>query len=129
MIRLASSPEPHFGKPERTAFEMFKVQNGVAHSKRNMPEQGPMQGPSPKLNAAKSEQPCDISPADWDALFNAVTERLEACSGPAPLDEIPELAAEHDIGRIQNTVRECVDSMNRLHAALPRDWHQRKQYE
>jgi hypothetical protein len=127
MIRLASSPEPHALKPERTALGMFKTQNMTEGAHRNIAEQGPqpMPGPNPEPDAA-------ISPADWDVLFNAVTERLEACSGLAPLDEIPELEAEPSMGRtrsLQATVRDCVNSMNRLHAALPRDWHPRKSTE
>jgi hypothetical protein len=131
MIRLASSPEPHTVKPERTALDMFKAQNGVGHAHRNIPEQGPepKPGPNPEPDAAISDEPSSIAPEDWGALFKAVTERLEACSGHASLDEIPELGAEHHNGNtpdFQVSVRDCVDAMNLLRAALPGEWHPRK---
>jgi hypothetical protein len=117
---------------DAAALDIFKAQKVANRAHHNILEKGPepTPGPNSEPNAAINDEPYDINPADWDALFNAVTERLLACVGPTKLDGIPALGEEHALGRtssFQETVRECVESMNRLNAALPRDWHPSKQ--
>lgn len=92
------------------------------HAPRPEPEPEPNPAPDDTLSTRQS----DISPADWDAMFDAITERLEACTGPAPLESSPGDVPGPELGMttsLQATVRDCVVSMNLLHAALPPEWH------
>ena len=133
MIQLAQLPEPHRSTSVRFARAMVKAQNMLGAGHRSIPvrepDPEPIPGPNPEPDATISNGSLDITPADWDALFSAVTDRLEDCSGPAPLDQLPGLVPEHGLGMtpdFHETVRECVDAMHRLHVALPSDWHQHK---
>ena len=107
---------------------MFKEANlfDARHFNGHVPKPEPEPQPNPEPDAAigtrtdQTPHTGDISPADWDALFHAVTARLQACSGPANWEHLP----EHRLGAtatLQVTVRECAASLNRLHAALLRD--------
>ena len=76
----------------------------------------------------QTDQAPSISPADWDALFYAITARLRACAGSDSLDHLP----EHMLGvtaSLQATARECAASLNKLHAALVRERHQHQPSE
>ena len=110
---------------------MFKPDNrlGTAPKSSHAPKPDPEPNPEPDaaigIRSAEIAQACDISPADWDALFHGITARLEACSGPASLEHLP----EHMLGvtaSLQVTVRECVASLNRLHAELV---HERQKHQ
>ena len=129
MIRLATSPEPHKATTARSVLAMFKANNMTHTTHRNIPAPDPDPEPNPEPDAAISAQQCDITPADWDVLFHAVTARLQACSGPATAEQLSEHVPEHLLGvtaSLQATVRECVASLNQLHAVLTRERQQRR---
>lgn len=132
MIRLADSFDPPLVRNAPSVLAMFKEANlfDAAHVSAHAPTHAPPHvpkpepQPNPEPDAAVSSQNTEINLADWDALFHAITARLQACSGPASLEHLP----EHMLGvtaTLQVTVRECAASLNRLHAALVRERQQR----
>ena len=132
VIRLATSFEPYLARATPSALAMFKADNMFDTTPSSSPAPKPDPQPNPEPDAAiDTTNVCtapatDISPADWDALFHAITARLQACSGPASVDHLP----EHMLGvtaSLQVTVRECAVSLNRLHAALVRERQQHQQ--
>ena len=127
MIRLATSPEPHTVSNARSVLALFKPSNMIATTHRSIPAPEPDPEPNPAPDAAVNTQECGIDPSDWDVLFHAVTVRLQACTAPVPLEQLRDNTHGHELGMtasLQVTVLDCVESMNLLHAALPRDWHQ-----
>lgn len=124
MIRLATSTEPHTARIARSVLAMFKANNMTDTTHRNIPAPEPDPEPNPEPDAALTAQRSDINPADWDVLFHAVTARLEACTGPAPLEQLPEQLLGVT-APLQATVQECVASLNQLHAVLTRERQQR----
>lgn len=103
---------------------MFRVDNMTDTTHRSIPAPDPDPEPNPEPDAAISARLSDITPADWDVLFHAVTARLQACTGPAPLEQLP----EHLLGvtaTLQATVRECVASLHQLHVVLTLERQQR----
>ena len=127
MIRLATSPEPHIVSNARSIFALFKRSNMTATTHRSIPAPEPDPEPNPAPDAALNTRECDIDPSDWNVLFHAVTARLQASTGPVPLGQLRDHAHGHELGMtasVQATVLDCVESMNLLHAALPREWHQ-----
>ena len=136
MIRLANSFEQHAVSNAPSVLAMFKTDNmfqtapmsGPAPKPRPEPDPEPNPEPDAAISLSTTEivQASSISPADWDALFHAITARLEACCGPASSDHLP----EHTLGvtaSLQATVRECAASLNQLHAALVRERQQHPQ--
>ena len=125
MIRLASSPEPHTMTSAVTALSQLRAIRMNDESHRDIPAPEPDPEPNPEPDAALKAQACAISQADWDTLFDAVTERLQSSTGPAALQSIP----EHLLGvvsTLQETVGECVESLNSLHAMLVREREQHR---
>ena len=134
MIQLASAPDlsqqPHNASTAGFILTMFKDPSRLdssipsIHAPRPDPERNPDPEPNPEPDSAVSAKHSDITPADWDTLFHAVIARLETCAGHAPLAQMP----EHALGvtaTLQATLRECVASMNWLHAALLRERQER----
>lgn len=105
---------------------MFKANNMTHTTHRNIPAPDPDPEPNPEPDAELAARFPNISPADWDRLFDAVTERLQASAAPAPLEAV----AQHPLGMtatLEETVSECVESHNRLHTMLTRERQQRRQ--
>ena len=126
MIRLATSSEQTSAKTVLSVKAMFRV-NNITHP---IPCSNPVPKPGPELDAVVNARCFDITPADWDTLFYAVTARLQACAGPSTLGQLSGEVPEHLLGvpaSVQATVRECVMSMNQLHAALMHERQQRRQ--
>ena len=126
MIRLATSPEPHAVNTARSILNMFKTSGLPDPTHRSVPGPRPNPEPNPEPDAALAAHFPNISPADWDRLFDAVTERLQASTSPAPSDA----AAQHPLGMtatLEETVSECVESLNRLHTMLTRERQHRHQ--
>ena len=120
MIRLATSPEPYAARAESSILTTLKAKNMADEAHRNIPAPVPNPEPNPEPDAAIAAWRSGITPTDWDALFIAVTERLQASAVPAPLEP----ATEHPLGdpaTLEEIVLDCVVSLNRLHAALPRE--------
>lgn len=120
MIRLATSPEPHAARTESSKLTMLKTKNMADEAHRNIPAPEPNPEPNPQPNAAIAAWSSSITPADWDALFIAVTEQLQASITPVP----PEPSTHHPLGvagSLEETVQECVVSLKRLYATLLRD--------
>ena len=89
---------------------------------RDIPAPEPSPEPNPEPDAAIALRYSSMSPAQWDLLFDAVTERLQASAQSAPL-ELPAPADEHSLGiaaSLEEIVQECVVSFKRLRAAMPR---------
>ena len=131
MIRPAHFNDPYSVRRAPSVQALFKEANlfDARHVNGHVPKPEPEPQPNPEPDAAifsradQAFRTCDISPTDWDALFHAVTARLEACSGPANPRHLP----EHRLGAsatLQVTVRECAASLKRLHAALMRERQQ-----
>ena len=138
LIRLASSFETFAVSNVPTVLAMFKADGMSGPAAMSSPAPAPEPEPNPEPDAAvgimgaeitqsaQLSQDSDISPADWDTLFYAITQRLQACSGPVSVDHVP----EHMLGvtaSLQVTVRECAASLSRLHAALVRERQQHQQ--
>ena len=132
MIRLSSSHEPYAARAGPSVLaslkpkDMFNTAAPSSHAPKPDPQPNPEPDAAIGIRSAQVAQTSDINPADWDALFHAITARLEACSGPASLAHLP----EHMLGvtvSLQVTVRECVASLNRLHSELVRERQQRQQ--
>ena len=132
MIRIGSSHNPLTARSAGAALISFRSNDAPAADQPNVHAPRPDPEPNPEPDSAVHGQLPDISPADWDILFNAVVARLEACTGPAPLEQLPEHVPAHVKGVIQSlqaTVRECAESMRLLVAALPRKQQQRRRPE
>ncbi len=127
MIHLATSPEPQTLRNMRSSVPaMFRVSSLAKAGHRDIPAPEPDPEPNPEPDGAMTLQRTDIPIADWDALFRAVTDRLEACAGSVPSAHSP----EHLLGvtaSLQTTVRECVVSLNQLHVDLTRERKKRQQ--
>jgi len=123
MIRLATSPQPHSAIASRSILGTFKVNNLTAIPPRTIPAPRPDPDPEPNPEPDSALHAGDIAPADWDVLFDAVTARLQLCAGLSPLEPSQGQALGMTVS-LQATVRDCVLSMNLLHAALPHDWQQ-----
>lgn len=126
MIRLATSPDPHTVNATRSVLTMFKRNSMTDPTHRSIPGPRPNPEPNPEPDAELAARFPNISPADWDRLFDAVTERLQASAAPAPLEAV----AQHPLGMtatLEETVSECVESLNRLHTMLTRERQQRRQ--
>lgn len=123
MIRLASSPEPHTTSSALTVLSLLRANRMNQEAHRNIPAPEPDPEPNPAPDAALKPQACAVSQADWDILFDAVTERLKTITGHAVAEPMP----EHLLGMaatLQETVWECVDSLNSLHVMLVREREQ-----
>ena len=123
MIRIGTSPNQPTASSARAALTAFKANNAPAATQPNVHAPRPDPEPNPEPDSSLHGRQTDIPPADWDVLFNAVTARLEGCTGPAPLEQLPEHVPEHVkgvIATLQATVRECIESMHLLAAAVPR---------
>lgn len=77
--------------------------------------------PPPALALLASGK-ADIAPADWDLLFHAVIERLEALAGPvgpsAPLPHDSHALAERKAP--VDVLRECIAALDQLRASAVR---------
>lgn len=130
MIRLATSSEQPSARTVLSVQAMFRANNITATIPRSSPAPKPDPEPNPEPDSAVIARCFDITPADWDTLFYAVTARLQACAGPDTSEQFSEDVSEHLLGvpaSVQATVRECVMSMNQLHAALMYERQQRRQ--
>ena len=91
MIRLAQLPEPHRSTNVRLGPVMVQAQNISDAGHRNIPvrepDPEPIPGPNPEPDSTISNGEPDITSVDREALFSAVTDRLNACSGLAPRDD------------------------------------------
>ncbi len=121
MIRLATSPEPHTVRQAQSLLDTYRAHSLSDILTHGVPGPQPDPEPNPAPDSAVTTQICSISQPDWDTLFDAVTERLQN-SSKAAVAEQP--VAEHLLGvsaTLQETVWECVTSLNRLHAMLTRE--------
>ncbi|WP_096698171.1 hypothetical protein [Polaromonas sp. AER18D-145] len=68
-----------------------------------------------------------IEVEDWDALFEAVKTTLRRIVGDrlGELPEVPVHSAALSASLVQAVVLDCVNSLDRLHAALKQDRSQR----
>lgn len=88
-------------------------------------------GLAPHLEAAPLDAPYDahlsIEVEDWDVLFDAVKTTLRRIVGDrlGELPEVPVHSAGLSASLVQAVVLDCVNSLDRLHAALKQDRHQR----
>ena len=106
MIRLANSPATHLTKVAQSIFHMSRI--GF-----------PDYGVRPHVASASSmvQFKFDIVPADWDALFQAISTRLESCVSQA-LTHAQTLPLHERHADTCKTVLECVEDMRQLHTAL-----------
>ncbi len=65
--------------------------------------------------------------ADWDVLFDAIETRLREAVGErlGSLPDTPTHSAHLAASLVQATVLDCVDALNKLHAAIKHDRSQR----
>ena len=130
MIRLATSPEQTSANTVHSVKALFRLNNITDSIACSIPAPKPEPEPNPEPDAAVNARCFDITPADWDTLFYAVTARLQACSGASTSEQLSEDVPEHLLGApasVRATVRECVVSLNHLHAALIHERQQRRQ--
>ena len=106
MIRLANSPAPHLTKVAQSLLLMSRV--GFADYGG-----GPHAAPASGMVQFQH----DIMPADWDALFQAISTRLESCVSQA-LTHAQTLPLHERYADTYKTVLECVEDMRQLHKAL-----------
>ena len=106
MIRLANSPAPHLTKVAQSILHM-------SHS--GFPDDWPRPHVAP-ASGMVAFQP-DILPADWDALFQAISTRLETCVSQA-LTHAQILPLHERHAATFQAVLECVADMRQLHTAL-----------
>lgn len=68
-----------------------------------------------------------IEVEDWDVLFEAVETTLRRIVGerPGELPEVPAHSAALPASQVQAVVLDCVDALDRLHAALKQERSQR----
>ena len=88
-------------------------------------------GQAPHSEASPLDAPHDahltIEVEDWDVLFMAVTSTLRRIVGErlGELPEVPVHSAALSASLVQAVVLDCVNSLDRLHAALKQDRSQR----
>ena len=106
MIRLANSPAPHLTKMAQSILHM---------SRSGFPDYGVRPCVAPASGMVQFQP--DIMPADWDALFQAIQTRLEACVSQA-LTHAQNLPFHEGHAATCKAVLECVEDMRQLHTAL-----------
>lgn len=117
MIRLANTPMPHVTVADQSVLGMYRSKGLAESMHRPIPAPEPNPEPNPGPDASLLTVRARIPPEDWDQLFHAIQNRLENCVGDA-LVKAPELPLHSRHERTKNTVLECVESMQQLHAAL-----------
>ena len=118
MIRLASTPmtpTPHVTSVAQSVLGLFSSKGSPSKMHRPIPAPEPSPEPNPEPDAALRAIGSKIAPDDWDELFRAVQARLERCVDDALIKE-PELPLHSRHELTKQTVLECVESMQQLHA-------------
>lgn len=145
MIRLASSPTPHFRNLVDTALTMLRSESFRRVSMRHDPEASTAAidmpracakvddvdttPTTPPAHVQLSGQPSHIDIEDWDDLYRAVEARLKETVGER-LALAPEPQATRDTaGRVQVIVLECVAALDQLHTSLTLERSRRYQLE
>lgn len=118
MIRLANTPMPHVTDVAQSELGLFRSKGIAQNMHRPIPAPEPNPEPNPGPDANFLTVRPTISPDDWDELFHAIQKRLQNCVSDALVlaPELP-LHSRHELTK--QTVLECVESMQQLHAALP----------
>jgi hypothetical protein len=133
MIQLVQTPKEFAPSTPRSMLDIFHATGRIPTMHRPIPAPEPDPEPNPGPDNIQTAPNANISSADWDALFHAITLRLERCVGVAHFalsdtaaDSVPESLQARNKATTK-VVLECVDAMKQLHAELQLERQNRPQ--
>lgn len=133
MTQVVQTPKEFAPGTPGSLLDIFHATGKLPTLHRPIPAPEPDPEPNPWPDNNQTAPSGNISSVDWDALFHAITMRLERCVGVAHFalsdaasNPVPESLQARNKATTK-VVLECVDAMKQLHAELQRERQNRPQ--